>query len=45
MTGRERFEHEELEEEEEEEEKYEEALLAWQCPPFAALQRVWGKIS
>ena len=44
MTGRERFEHEELEEEEEEE-KYEEAMLAWQCPPFPALQRVWGKNS
>ena len=44
MTGRERFEHEELEEEEEEE-KYEEAMLAWQCTPFPALQRVWGKIS
>ena len=42
MTGRERFEHEE---EEEEEEKYEEAMLAWECPPFPALQRVWGKIS
>ena len=39
MTGRERFEHEELEEEEEEE-KYEEAMLAWECPPFPALQRV-----
>ena len=44
MTGRERFEHQE-EEEEEEEEKYEEAMLAWECPPFPALQRVWGKIS
>ena len=42
MTGRERFEHQE---EEEEEEKYEEAMLAWECPPFPALQRVWGKIS
>ena len=41
MTGRERFEHQE----EEEEEKYEEAMLAWECPPFPALQRVWGKIS
>ena len=41
MTGRERFEHQE----EEEEEKYEEAMLAWESPPFAALQRVWGKIS
>ena len=45
MTGRERFEHEELEEEEEEEEKYEEAMLAWEPPPFPALQKVWGKIS
>ena len=44
MTGRERFEHEELEEEEEEE-KYEEAMLASEYPPFPALQRVWGKIS
>ena len=44
MTGRERFEHEELEEEEEEE-KYEEAMLASESPPFPALQRVWGKIS
>ena len=42
MTGRERFEHEELEEEED---KYEEAMLASEYPPFAALQRVWGKIS
>ena len=42
MTGRERFEHQELEEEED---KYEEAMLAWECPPFPALQRVWGKIS
>ena len=42
MTGRERF---EPQEEEEEEEKYEEAMLAWECPPFPALQRVWGKIS
>ena len=41
MTGRERFEHQE----EEEEEKYEEAMLAWESPPFPALQRVWGKIS
>ena len=43
MTGRERFGHQE--QEEEEEEKYEEAMLAWECPPFPALQRVWGKIS
>ena len=42
MTGRERFEHQE---QEEEEEKYEEAMLAWESPPFPALQRVWGKIS
>ena len=43
MTGRERFEHQEGEEEEED--KYEEAMLAWESPPFPALQRVWGKIS
>ena len=42
MTGRERFEHQELEEEED---KYEEAMLASESPPFPALQRVWGKIS